>query len=57
MVGDHAIEDMRGAHDVGMRTCWVSGGHLWVGDRFPNARFPTPDWTIERVVDLPGVLP
>lgn len=47
-VGDHPYEDILGAQRAGLLTCAV-------GTRYFDY-WPEPDWKIDRVVDLPGVL-
>lgn len=50
-VGDDPRCDVAGAAAVGMRTCWISAGRTY------PAGMTTPDWQIEHVGQLPGVLP
>ncbi len=47
-VGDHPYEDILGGQRAGLLTCAV-------GTRYFDY-WPEPDWKIDRVVDLPGVL-
>ena len=49
-VGDNPVTDIDGARAFGMRTAWVSRGR-----QFP-ADLRSPDYVVERVLDLAGVL-
>ena len=48
-VGDHLLNDVLGAHQVGIATVWVKGFD-------PSAVKVTPAVTIDSITDLPGVL-
>lgn len=50
MVGDHPINDMQGAHDVGMQTCWMHQGQTW-----PITGWE-PDLRVQSLNELLGVL-
>lgn len=49
IVGDHPYEDIRGGQRAGLWTCAVGTGY--------QERWPRPEFRIDRVLDLPGVLP
>ena len=48
-VGDHLLNDIVGAQDLGIRTVWVEGFDT-------SEREVTPTATIPRIADLPGAL-
>jgi putative hydrolase of the HAD superfamily len=48
IVGDHPYDDIRGGQQAGLRTCAV-------GARYARD-WPRPDFKIDHVLDLPGVL-
>jgi len=50
-VGDHPEQDIAGALEMGLRTCWIARGRSY------PATLPTPTWSVRRVTDLPEVLP
>jgi putative hydrolase of the HAD superfamily len=50
-VGDHPENDIAGAMQLGMRSCWVAGRRT-----YPPG-LPTPTWTVNRVTELEAVLP
>jgi HAD superfamily hydrolase (TIGR01509 family) len=50
-IGDHPIDDIRGAHDVGMKTVWVNFKRV----RWPS-ELPVPDAEIQHLADLPSAI-
>lgn len=48
-VGDNPVNDIVGAQESGMRTCWIQ---LKAEHQCPVA----PDWTVQSVTELPGLL-
>ena len=48
IVGNHPYEDIRGGQRAGLWTCAVGAGY--------QERWPQPDFRIDRILDLPGVL-
>lgn len=47
-IGDHPVDDIQGAHAVGMKTVWVNlKGTVW-----PSSQ-PRPDAEVQRVRDIP----
>lgn len=50
-IGDDPINDVFGAHQCGLKTCWIAQGRT-----FPNDVAATPDYTIDSILDLPGCL-
>ena len=45
-VGDHPINDIRGAAAVGLRPIWLTGVHPWPPDQ------PEPQWQIGALIEL-----
>ena len=50
MVGDDPMRDIEGATRMGIRTCWIAWRRA-----FPEG-FPSPDYSLESVLELPGIL-
>ena len=50
-VGDRQYEDVKGASGVGMASVWINrtGAVL-------NPELPTPDYQINSLLELPGIL-
>ncbi len=49
IVGNHPHEDIQGGQRAGLRTCAVGADY--------HESWPRPEFRIDRVLDLPGVLP
>jgi putative hydrolase of the HAD superfamily len=45
-VGDHPVNDIRGAAGVGLRPIWLTGVHAWPPDQ------PEPQWQIGALIEL-----
>ncbi|WIG19273.1 HAD family hydrolase [Kocuria rosea] len=50
MVGDHPVTDMTGAHQVGIRTGWVSHHQLWPHPWVPDVIGPTTKDVLQHIM-------
>jgi putative hydrolase of the HAD superfamily len=50
MVGDHPIADIGGAHALGLSTCWVTRGRVWLEAGFEPTRMV--DGCAQALIDL-----
>ena len=50
MVGDRLYDDVWGAQQAGLKTVWVRNDHTPAYDAVPDA-------TVDRLADLPDLLP
>ena len=50
MVGDHPMTDMTGAHQVGIRTGWVSHHQLWPHPWVPDVIGPTTKDVLQHIM-------
>jgi len=50
-VGDHPVNDVRGAAAVGLRPIWLTGVHSWPPDQ------PAPQWQIGALIELVAMVP
>lgn len=55
MVGDHPVTDMTGAHQIGIRTGWVSHHQLWPIPWVPEVTGPTTKDVLQHLMtkDIP----
>ncbi|MGX5359847.1 HAD family hydrolase [Kocuria sp. KH4] len=56
MVGDHPVTDMTGAHQIGIRTGWVSHHQLWPHPWVPEVTGPTTTDVLQHIMakDVPS---
>jgi len=50
-VGDHALNDIGGAHGAGMKTAWLAPGRVW-----PSELAPAPDYILASLADVRPLL-
>jgi HAD superfamily hydrolase (TIGR01549 family) len=49
MIGDHAVADMTGARNAGIRSAWVSHDHVWTEDWRPEIIEATTAMALDRI--------
>ena len=50
MVGDHPVADMAGAHQLGIRTGWVSHHHPWPNTWTPDVAGTTTENVLQHII-------
>jgi putative hydrolase of the HAD superfamily len=50
MVGDHPVTDMAGAHQLGIRTGWVSHHQRWPHPWNPDLRGATTEEVLQHII-------